>query len=396
MWEPSQTALPELAQYLSQPLPGLALLRYRSVHAFEALLRSLRPNDRQLHRVSYRPRADDDRASPLALVQRCRALADPAIPIIFLCPDPDSEATSDLNAQAGFWKGMNSCREALGALSAQIILTLDEAQTAACFHHAKDLISWCSPKFELATLTPAQGSGDRLTVASEKTSERDTPASSSLTWDALYPLLQQELQSGLPLNSRAVSQLLFPLMRHALDNGSITRAARLLPVGDHAAFPDERERGVWLNMKGDLAVAQGDLAGALRYFTESKTIAERLAASDPANAAWQRDLSVSLDKLGDLAVAQGDLAGALRDFTGSKTIRERLAASDPANAAWQRDLAVSHFKLFQFAQKSGDEAEMEEKLKACFLVLDGMKQRGTHLDPPMAKLHEQLGGRFDG
>jgi hypothetical protein len=48
---------------------------------------------------------------------------------------------------------------------------------------------------------------------------------------------------------------------------------------------------------GDLAVARGDLAGALRSFTESKAIFQRLAASDPANAAWQRDLPVSVYRL---------------------------------------------------------------------------------------------------
>ena len=67
-----------------------------------------------------------------------------------------------------------------------------------------------------------------------------------------------------------------------------------------------------------------------------------------------------------------------------------LAASDPANAEWQRDLAFSHFKLFQFAQKSGDEAMMQSELHACFLVLGGMKQRGLHMDPPIANLHAQL------
>lgn len=63
-------------------------------------------------------------------------------------------------------------------------------------------------------------------------------------------------------------------------------------------------------------------------------------------------------------------------------------------AEWQRDLAVSHFKLYQFAQKAGDEAMMQAELRACFLVLDGMKQRGMHLDPPSANLHGQLAGMF--
>ena len=134
----------------------------------------------------------------------------------------------------------------------------------------------------------------------------------------------------------------------------------------------------------------------MRSFAESKAIAEHLAASDPANAGWQRDLSVSLNKLGELAVAQGDLAGALRSFAESKAIRERLAASDPANAAWQRDLAVSHFKLFQFVEKQGDTAMAEAELRACFTVLDAMKRRGLHLDPQMAQVHGQLAERFGG
>ena len=88
-------------------------------------------------------------------------------------------------------------------------------------------------------------------------------------------------------------------------------------------------------------MAQGDLPAATRHFNAGLKIAERLAASDPANAAWQRDLSVSLNKLGDLAVAQGDLPAATRHFNACLKIAERLAASDPANAAWQRDLSVS-------------------------------------------------------
>ncbi|MCX6873601.1 MAG: tetratricopeptide repeat protein, partial [Verrucomicrobia bacterium] len=142
----------------------------------------------------------------------------------------------------------------------------------------------------------------------------------------------------------------------------------------------------------DVPVAQGDLTKACQAYEQVLAVNQRLAASDPANAAWQRDLSVSLNKLGDLAVAQGDLAGALRYFTQDMAIAERLAASDPANAAWQRDLAVSHFKLYQFAQKQGDEAMQQAKLRACFLVLDSMKQRGMHLDPQSAQVYAQLAG----
>ncbi len=116
----------------------------------------------------------------------------------------------------------------------------------------------------------------------------------------------------------------------------------------------QRDLSVSLNRLGDLAVAQGDLAASARYFAQDMAIAERLAASDPANTEWQRDLSVSLNKLGELAVAQGDLAAAAGHFTQCKTIRERLAASDPANAEWQRDLSVSLNKLGELAVAQGD------------------------------------------
>ena len=88
-----------------------------------------------------------------------------------------------------------------------------------------------------------------------------------------------------------------------------------------------------------------------------------------------------LNKLGDLAVAQGDLAGALRSFTESKTIRERLAASDPANAAWQRDLWVSVWRVADLCEKSGQAEEAKAWWRKAFDTLAGMKAGGLHVSP---------------
>ena len=96
---------------------------------------------------------------------------------------------------------------------------------------------------------------------------------------------------------------------------------------------------------GDVQVAQGDLAGALRSYRDGFAISSRLAQSDPGNAGWQRDLSVSYEKIGDVQVAQGDLAGALSPYRDSLAIIDRLAQSDPGNAGWQRDLSVSYERL---------------------------------------------------
>ena len=101
---------------------------------------------------------------------------------------------------------------------------------------------------------------------------------------------------------------------------------------------NEREVGVGLERRGDVQVAQGDLAGALTSYRDSLAIRDRLAQSDPGNPGWRHDLSASYDRVGDVQVAQGDLAGALTSYRDSLAIFDRLAQSDPGNAGWRRDL----------------------------------------------------------
>ncbi len=84
---------------------------------------------------------------------------------------------------------------------------------------------------------------------------------------------------------------------------------------------------------GDVQVAQGDLAGALKSYRDSLAIADRLAKSDPGNAGWQRDLSVSYEKVGDVQVAQGDLAGALKSYRDSLAIETGWRNPIPATPA---------------------------------------------------------------
>ena len=57
-----------------------------------------------------------------------------------------------------------------------------------------------------------------------------------------------------------------------------------------------------------------------------------------------------------MRVAQGDLPGALQAFTESKNIADKLAAADPGNAEWQRDLIVSHWKLADLLERMPDRA----------------------------------------
>jgi tetratricopeptide (TPR) repeat protein len=153
----------------------------------------------------------------------------------------------------------------------------------------------------------------------------------------------------------------------------------------------QRDLFVSLNKLGDLAVAQGNLPEAQRLFAESLRIAQRLAESDPGNAAWQRDLSVSLNKLGELAVAQGNLTEAQRLFAESLRISQRLAESDPGNAAWQRDLSVSLEKLGDLAVAQGNLPEAQRLFAESLRIA----QRLAESDPGNAAWQRDLSVSLD-
>ena len=89
---------------------------------------------------------------------------------------------------------------------------------------------------------------------------------------------------------------------------------------------------------GDVQVAQGDLAGALKSYRDDLAIADRLAQSDHGNAGWQRDLAVSHAKIADALAWMGNNAEALEALRRGHAIMVRLTALSPDNAQWKRDL----------------------------------------------------------
>ena len=153
----------------------------------------------------------------------------------------------------------------------------------------------------------------------------------------------------------------------------------------------QREQAVCFNRLGDLATAQGNLPEAQRLFGKSLRIAQRLADSDPGNAAWQSDLAVSLNKLGDLAKSQGNLPEAQRLFGESLRIAQRLADSDPANAEWQRDLAVSLNKLGDLAKSQGNLPEAQRLFGESLRIA----QRLADSDPGNAGWQRDLSVSFE-
>jgi hypothetical protein len=102
---------------------------------------------------------------------------------------------------------------------------------------------------------------------------------------------------------------------------------------------DERDLSVSFEKVGNVQVAQGDLAGALKSYRDGLAIIDRLATSDSGNAGWQRDLSVSHAKLAGVFRKEGQLPEALQSLQQGRHIMAYLTELSPDNAVWKSDLA---------------------------------------------------------
>jgi hypothetical protein len=105
------------------------------------------------------------------------------------------------------------------------------------------------------------------------------------------------------------------------------------------------------------------LSVSLRAWLAFVLFCDLLGAGDPDNPERQRDLSLCYNRVGDVQVAQGDLAGALKSYRDSLAIAERLARSDPGHAGWQRDLSVSHAKLASVHRRLGETNAARSELR---------------------------------
>ena len=88
-----------------------------------------------------------------------------------------------------------------------------------------------------------------------------------------------------------------------------------------------------------MQVAQGHPSAALASYEAGLTIRERLAQSDPGNAAWQRDLAISYGKIA-LAYLKSHRVDQMRDALATgRAVLARLIAQHPDSSQWQQDLA---------------------------------------------------------
>ncbi len=91
---------------------------------------------------------------------------------------------------------------------------------------------------------------------------------------------------------------------------------------------------------GDVLMAQGNLAEALKSYRDGLAVADRLTKADPGNADWQRDLAISQGRVGVVLAKQGDASQALDMLQQGRAVIARLVEQSPANTQLSKDLAA--------------------------------------------------------
>jgi hypothetical protein len=105
----------------------------------------------------------------------------------------------------------------------------------------------------------------------------------------------------------------------------------------------------------------GDLKAALKSYSDSLAIRERLAQSDPGNAGWQPDLSVSYAKIGGVYRKLNETAKAREALAAGRAIIGPLLRQHPDQRQWKQDLAwfdariVELGRLCRKRNRQGDE-----------------------------------------
>ncbi len=132
--------------------------------------------------------------------------------------------------------------------------------------------------------------------------------------------------------------------------------------------------------QGKRAQSHETLEAALDFFRQTEASARQMMQHEPTNPRGESDLSRSLICVGDVKTSMGNLPAAADAFRSALEVQQRLAASDPANAARQRDLWVSHWEIANLLEKQGA-AAAQQHWRAAHDILAGMVQAGLHVSP---------------
>jgi tetratricopeptide (TPR) repeat protein len=128
---------------------------------------------------------------------------------------------------------------------------------------------------------------------------------------------------------------------------------------------------------GNILLARGDLAEALKSYREGLTVAERLAQAGPDGVGWQNKIVLISIKVGDVLMAQGNFADALKSYQDALAVANRFAESKFESVKWQRDLSLAYSKVGDALAAGG---KLDEAIKS---LQDGLaiRERAAKASP---------------
>jgi tetratricopeptide (TPR) repeat protein len=160
--------------------------------------------------------------------------------------------------------------------------------------------------------------------------------------------MQSELENAKQAADQAKAQGTELAKRAASLNSELERANAQLYVVDPGNPRNQSNLAASYVKVGDFLMAQGDLAQALKWYRDGLAVglagADRLVKSDPENGVWPHNLSL-YSRVGDVLMAQGNLADALKSYQDGLAAADRLAKLDPENAGWSRDVSIASKKI---------------------------------------------------
>ena len=127
--------------------------------------------------------------------------------------------------------------------------------------------------------------------------------------------------------------------------GFLEEAEGMLNVMARYGRPTSRLRQRQIAMLiafGDSYRQIGRTAEAERRIVEAQRLASELARNNAADPDWRREQARAQQRRGDMEMAKGDLAAALRQFRSVQEIIESLIKADPGNPQYQRDLSLGY------------------------------------------------------
>ncbi len=415
----------EVIERLAEPAPALLLLRYLDAKLPTYIMGQLGglPSQPRRHLLYYRVDVEETApGSASAIAAECLKLAGTAPPpILLLVPEYSSGGELPAQQATRFWKHLNALRETIGQLNARILICLDFVQEPYAAAHARDLLSWCAPKFTVLErlMTEEESTAMPFMESMAKASAEGATDEARFQARSLAPLWQDLLDSGRKPSVAEVEHLGLPLLDFALEEHQIAEAERLDSVIEQANLPACSVRGSWLRLRGDLAVALGqfaqadtayheairlqelllqqspkslrakrDLSVTLNQFAtylmergqpgdaeqilplleRNLRLLEQILAVNPQSVQALRDVSVSLEKLADFLMQRGwigDADAALEHYQRCHNLREQLLNEHPQSAQFARDVSVSHFKLADFLARRDQEGDAEAGLSHC-------------------------------